>query len=121
MKHTFSAGTAPAFPQPLKKQRQHMAMAIQTAKPQVCGTAPGFGYAQVSGELCTLMAMLETCWWPTEAAVGGRYLHLAMTLFKMLRSSKAEISASCRKEENKFFTVSYRPHLISSLQFLWAS
>lgn len=56
-----------------------------------------------------------SCW----STAGGRYLRLARILFRMLRSSKAEISASCRKEEDKFFTGRHRHHLISSLVILW--
>lgn len=93
-----------------------MATAIGTAKLWVWGRAQGFHSAQVSAVLSALRARLETCWWPTEDAAGGRYLRLAMILFKMLRSSKAEISASCGKEENTFFTVSCRCHLISNLR-----
>lgn len=54
----------------------------------------------------------------TGSPAGGRYLRLAKILFRMLRSSKAEISASWRKEENKFFTGRHRHHLISSLLIL---
>lgn len=77
-----------------------MATAIRRAEPQVWGRARGFHSAWVNGALCALTATLEICWWPTEATVGGRYLRLAIILFKMLRSSKAEISASYRKEKN---------------------
>lgn len=55
--------------------------------------------------------MGETCWWPCGAAAGGRHSRLARILFKMLRSSKAEISASCGKEESKFSNVSCKHHL----------
>lgn len=75
------------------------------------GQSPGSDPAQLSGALCAPMVMLGTCWWPSEAAAGGRHLRLARILFKMLRSSKAEISASCGKEENKFSTVSCTHHL----------
>lgn len=85
-----------------------MAVAIWRTR---LGQSPGSDPAQLSGALCAPMVMLETCWWPSEAAAGGRHLRLARILFKMLRSSKAEISASCGKEENKFSTVSCRHHL----------
>lgn len=64
---------------------------------------------------------LEICWWPTEATVGGRYLRLAIILFKMLRSSKAEISASYRKEKNFSLWAAETAYPISSFWLLWLS
>lgn len=93
-----------------------MAMAIWRTG---LGQSPGSDPAQLSGALCAPMVMLGTCWWPSEAAAGGRHLRLARILFKMLRSSKAEISASCGKEENKFSTVSCTHHLQPLIP--WAS
>lgn len=67
------------------------------------GQSPGPGLCP--GQWCALCfhSHAGNLLGPPEDAAGGRYLRLAMILFKMLRSSKAEISASCRKEENKGF------------------